>query len=286
MPDPEPTPKKITQVRRVPRAKLRRRFAAYRDSRPVRPPQVPSRSRVAVPSFFTLMNLLSGFVSIIQASEGHLTRAAWLIVLAAFFDLLDGLMARLAQGDSAFGIELDSLSDLVSFGVAPAFLVYQYGFEQFGTIGVLLASLPAVCGAVRLARFNVESDGEKKPYFEGLPIPAAAGTMVAFILTFEDPAWFDGLAMGRLSVLIPVVVVLSALMLTDVQFDSFPKLNPAALKAHRWVVIFFFVGVLLTVFLQEVGLFIAATCYILFSVGRSTVRFSKAVWNAEVEGKG
>ncbi len=229
------------------------------------------------------MNLLSGFVSIIQASEGHLTRAAWLIVLAAFFDLLDGLMARLAQGDSAFGIELDSLSDLVSFGVAPSFLIFQYGFEQFGTVGILIAALPAICGAVRLARFNVESEGEKKPYFEGLPIPAAAGTLVAFILTFEDPSWFDGLALGRLSVLIPFVVILSALMLTDVQFDSFPKLTPVALKSHRWVVIFFFIGATLTVFLQEVGLFISAMCYILFSIGRAVLRFGQAVWNAEVE---
>ncbi|MEL7363878.1 MAG: CDP-alcohol phosphatidyltransferase family protein, partial [Bacteroidota bacterium] len=85
---------------------------------------------MAVPSFFTLMNLLSGFFSVVMSSDGRFATAAWLIVLAAFFDLLDGMMARLANAQSTFGLELDSLSDVVSFGLAPSFLLYQFGLGE------------------------------------------------------------------------------------------------------------------------------------------------------------
>ncbi|MEM1269705.1 MAG: CDP-diacylglycerol--serine O-phosphatidyltransferase [Bacteroidota bacterium] len=257
------------------------RLTAARAKKPRPEREGPSRGRVAVPSFFTLMNLLSGFLSIIQASDGNLNNAAWLIVLAAFFDLLDGLMARLAQGDSEFGVELDSLSDIVSFGVAPSFLLYQYGFYQYGAPGVVLAALPALCGAVRLARFNVRSDGDKKSYFEGIPIPAMAGTIVAFILTFDDPTLFERFSRGWFSVMVPFVVVLSGLMVSDVQFDAFPKLNPVELKRHKWTVIFFFVGVGLAIVLQEVGLFISAMGYIGYSLARAAWRFARAVMSAD-----
>jgi CDP-diacylglycerol--serine O-phosphatidyltransferase len=229
------------------------------------------------------MNLFSGFLSIVHASDGRLTQAAWLIILAAFFDVLDGLMARLTQGDSAFGIELDSLSDLVSFGVAPSFLIYQYGLNQYNMLGILVAALPAICGAVRLARFNVNTEGEKKSYFEGMPIPTLAGTIVAFILTFDDPSWFERFSMGMLSILIPFVVTLSVLMLTNIQFDSLPRFSPTELRRHRWTVIAFCTGFLLTVFLQETGLFISAISYITFSIGRAVFRFGHAIWYADDE---
>ena len=109
------------------------------------------------------------------------------------------MMARIANAVSMFGVELDSLADVVSFGVAPAFLLYEFGLDRLGLFGVIIASLPALCGAVRLARFNVEFEGEKKDYFSGLPIPVQATFVVAFILVFNDGRWFEGFEWGRAS---------------------------------------------------------------------------------------
>lgn len=261
-----------------PRRPIRGRFAAYRDTRPDREHTVPRRA--AVPSFFTLMNLFSGFLAIIQVSEGHFTYAAWLIVLAGFFDLLDGFSARLTQGQSDFGIHLDSLSDVVSFGVAPAFLVYRFGLDQFGMPGLMIASLPAICGAVRLARFNTIAENAKLPFYEGLPIPVQASVIVTFILTFEDPSWFDGFALGSLSVLIPMVIGTSALMVTTIQFTAIPKLTAEAIHSQAYAVAGFGFGLLLTFIFQAAGLFTAMIGYIIINVGRSVFSFARAVWRA------
>lgn len=224
---------------------------------------------VAVPSFFTLMNLLSGFFSLIQTSAGNLEAAAWLVVLAAFFDLLDGFMARLAGVSSDFGVELDSLSDVVSFGVAPSFLLYEFGLNQLGPLwGALLSSLPALFGAVRLARFNtIASPDEKQTYFVGLPIPAQAGTVVVFILTFADAAWFDVLERRQISILITIVVVLSTLMVSPIRFPALPQPSSANLRAYPRRFLGFATGLLLTLFLQEIGLLIAATVYLAIGIG-------------------
>jgi CDP-diacylglycerol--serine O-phosphatidyltransferase len=223
---------------------------------------------VAVPSFFTLMNLLSGFFSLIQTSAGNLEAAAWLIVLAAFFDLLDGFMARLARVSTDFGVELDSLSDVVSFGVAPSFLLYEFGLDQLGPLwGALLASLPALFGAVRLARFNtLASPDEKQAYFVGLPIPAQAGTVVVFILTFFDATWFDVLERRQLSVLITIVIVLSALMVSPIRFPALPQPNRENLRAYPRRFLGFGLALLLALFLQEIGLFIAAVVYLAIGI--------------------
>jgi CDP-diacylglycerol--serine O-phosphatidyltransferase len=230
----------------------------------------------AVPSAFTLGNLLSGFFSLVYASQGNLDFAAWLIVVAGLFDLLDGMVARLAGTSSAFGLELDSLCDVVSFGAAPSFLIYQLGLAQMGLFGVLIASLPLLCGAVRLARFNTHAElGEKKDYFVGLPIPAQAGTIVAFILTFEDDTWFTGLERGRLSILIPLTVLLAVLMVSPVRFLALPQPTRAAIKKYPKRFAAFVLALLLVLFFGEVGLLISAVVYLslgLFGSVRWAVR--------------
>ncbi|MEM6327000.1 MAG: CDP-diacylglycerol--serine O-phosphatidyltransferase [Bacteroidota bacterium] len=230
-----------------------------------------ANARAAVPNFFTLMNLLAGFFSIIQTANGNLEAAAWLVVLAAFFDLFDGLMARLAGVSSDFGLELDSLSDVVSFGVAPSFLLYEFGLDQLGPLwGALLASLPALFGAVRLARFNTLATTEaKSAEFVGLPIPAQAGTVVVFILTFADREWFDVLARPQLSVLITLVGVLSALMISPVRFPALPHPTPANLRRYRGRFLLFTIALLLGVFLQEEGLLISALVYLGIGLGKT-----------------
>src|SRR6056297_3477225 len=153
--------------------------------------------RIVVPSFFTLMNLFSGFLSIIMVAEGKLEIGAWLIVVAGLFDALDGFMARLANATSEFGIELDSISDIVSFGVAPGFLIYTFALSELALLGMILSALPPLCGAVRLARFNVEAKMGETVFFKGLPTPAQAVMLIAFFLTFRNRLeWFAGFEQG------------------------------------------------------------------------------------------
>ena len=144
----------------TPKSRIRERYNQRLKQRFKQP--IP---RVIVPSFFTLMNLFCGFLAIIQISEGYLHYGAWLIVLAGLFDALDGFMARITNSTSAFGIELDSLSDVVSFGVAPGFLLYYFGLNELQVPGLILAALPAVCGAIRLARFNVDAKAAPSDVF-------------------------------------------------------------------------------------------------------------------------
>ena len=237
----------------------------------VRRARTSLRARAAVPNFFTLMNLLAGFFSLIQTAAGNLEAAAWLVVLAAFFDLLDGLMARLAGVSSEFGLELDSLSDVVSFGVAPSFLLYEFGLHQLGPLwGALLASLPALFGAVRLAHFNTRATpAAKQAEFTGLPIPAQAGTVVVFILVFAGSRWFDVLARPQLSVLIILVVSLSALMISPVRFPALPQPSRYNLRTYRWRFVGFVAALLLGAVFQERGLLAAAVIYLLIGLGRA-----------------
>jgi CDP-diacylglycerol--serine O-phosphatidyltransferase len=217
------------------------------------------------------MNLLAGFFSLIQTAAGNLESAAWLVVLAAFFDLLDGMMARLVGASGDFGTELDSLSDVVSFGVAPSFLLYQFGLDQLGPLwGALLASLPALFGAVRLAKFNTLAEtGVKSTEFSGLPIPAQAGTVVVFILTFVDRPWFDVLARPQISALITLVVVLSTLMVAPVSFPALPQPSAKNLRAYRGRFLLFGLALLLGVIFQEEGLLASAIIYLGWGLGRA-----------------
>ena len=224
-----------------------------------------------MPNFFTLMNLLAGFFSLLQTAAGNLEGAAWLVVLAAFFDLLDGMMARLVGVSGEFGVELDSLSDIVSFGVAPSFLLYQFGLYKLGPMwGGLLASLPALFGAVRLAKFNsLTVVGEKSSEFSGLPIPAQAGTVVVFILAMLDQRWFDVLARPQISVLVTLVVVLSFLMVAPVPFPALPQPNAYNLRHYRWRFALFLLAIVLGLVFQEEGLLFASVVYLGWGLGRS-----------------
>jgi CDP-diacylglycerol--serine O-phosphatidyltransferase len=230
--------------------------------------------RVVVPSFFTLMNLFCGFLAIVQIAEGQLQYGAWLIVFAGVFDALDGFMARLANATSPFGIELDSLSDVVSFGVAPGFLLYAFALESLQVPGLILAALPALCGAIRLARFNVEAKSEESAYFKGLPIPVQAIMIVGFYLSFRNNLnLFDSLNYGINNVVIPMVLILSLLMVSTVPFDKIPRVRRGEVRKSRKK-IFLFLGYLTIIAtLQEWGLVIAFSLFILIGVVRFLVHY-------------
>lgn len=135
-----------------------------------------------LPNMFTTGNLFFGFFSIIKSLQGDFEWASWAILLATVFDMLDGRVARLTGGTSEFGVQYDSLCDLVSFGVAPAFLMYQAGLDGLGRIGWIICFMFLACGALRLARFNVQSSiGKASGDFIGLPIPMAAAVIACFV---------------------------------------------------------------------------------------------------------
>jgi CDP-diacylglycerol---serine O-phosphatidyltransferase len=229
-----------------------------------RRPKLKPIPRIVVPSFFTLMNLFCGFLSILMVAEGNLQVGAWLIVLAGLFDALDGFMARLANATSEFGIELDSISDVVSFGVAPGFLLYSFAFKELAIVGILLSALPPLCGAIRLARYNVESKVEELSFFRGLPIPVQAVMISAFYLTFMNRMeWFDGLEQGVISVLIPIVILLSFLMVSTIPFDKIPRFDRESVKRHKNRFIMLLVYFVIIAVLQDIGLMIVFSFFIL-----------------------
>lgn len=139
-----------------------------------------------LPSMLTLGNLLAGFYALVSVFNGDYVRAAVAILIAAVLDALDGAVARLTGTATDFGLQLDSLADLISFGVAPGMLAYSWALLPFGRIGWLACFLFVSCGALRLARFNVQSRTLDKRYFVGLPIPAAAGFIASFVLFMKD----------------------------------------------------------------------------------------------------
>lgn len=230
-----------------------------------------------VPSFFTLMNLFCGFLSILYTAQDDFILASWLIVIAGLFDTLDGFMARLSNATSDFGIELDSLSDIVSFGVAPGFLVYSVAFHELEFVGIMISALPPLCGAVRLARFNVDAkeDGSKN-YFNGLPIPAQAIMIISLYLTFAGSMdVFDSLKHGFNSVLMPVIILLSFLMVSTVSFDKIPRFDKASARKNKPKIILFIVYLMLIIIFREYGLILVFSLFIGKGLLVSTLKFWK-----------
>ncbi len=193
-------------------------------------------TRAVVPSLFTVLNMFSGFMSIIHASKGEFLPAAWFIILAAGFDSLDGVMARITKSTSQFGVEIDSLSDVVSFGAAPAFLVYQFALVSLDGFGIFLSSLVMIFAGLRLARFNTQLVGFDKDHFLGLPVPASAITIASFVLNVVNGV--DGFVGRGPDVLPWLCVVLSLLMVSKVRYDTLPKISRRAIRKEPWKFVF------------------------------------------------
>ena len=187
-------------------------------------------TRAVVPSLFTVLNMFCGFLSIVHTSQGDVPTAAWFIVLAGVFDVLDGVMARITKSSSDFGIEFDSLSDVVSFGVAPSFLIYTLGLNTQEAVGMLISAMPMVFGALRLARFNVQLVGYDKDFFKGLPIPSVALTIASYVLTFYRTGF--GIRGIEFALLAPMVAVLSLLMVSNLKYDTVPRFTRRGIKQH------------------------------------------------------
>jgi len=173
-----------------------------------------------LPNLFTSFNIFCGFYAIISTIDGKFVMGAVAIIVAAVFDILDGKIARATNTTSKFGIEFDSLADVISFGVAPALLMYTWMLRPFGRIGWLAAFLFMVCGALRLARFNTQTGTISSDYFVGLPIPAAAG-FAATTLLFHNRL---GVLNAPQSILVlALIYLLSFLMVSNIKYYSFKR---------------------------------------------------------------
>ena len=192
------------------------------------------RGVYVLPALFTAGNILCGYLSLEASGRGAYEYAAILIFAAAFLDGVDGRVARRTGTTSAFGEQLDSLADVVSFGVALAFLVYHWGLSGFGRAGLLVSFLFVVCGASRLARFNVQIHVVDKRWFVGLPIPSAAGALCGLIWAVPSTELTDTLR----GVFLGVTAVLAFLMVSTFRYRSFKDLDMKSRRGRLFFLLF------------------------------------------------
>jgi CDP-diacylglycerol--serine O-phosphatidyltransferase len=192
--------------------KVRKRFKRERLRRGI----------YVLPNIFTTLNILFGFYATIAAIDGKFVVSAVAILIAIVFDILDGRIARATNTNSQFGLEFDSLADLISFGLAPGLMMYLWALKPLGRIGWLAAFLYMVCGALRLARFNSRAAKTSGDYFVGLPIPAAAGMNASVVLlwhklnlSLESNQW----------VILLILYVLAFLMVSNIKYSSMKKVE-------------------------------------------------------------
>jgi CDP-diacylglycerol--serine O-phosphatidyltransferase len=229
-----------------------------------------------LPSLFTVANLFFGFWAVIDAIHDRLDRAPWLILLAGVLDGLDGKIARLTHSTSDFGKEYDSLADVISFGMAPAIVVYQWGLRPMGRWGWAVAFLFLVAGSVRLARFNVHAAESDRRFFTGLAIPGGAGSLTLLVLLHPEPPT-DPL-FGWL--VCAFVFAISVLMVSTVPYRSFKELN----WRQRWPAWAFFVIALIVALIaaSPVPVMAAlAAVYLLSGPVEAAVRLVRRRWNPQ-----
>jgi len=225
-----------------------------------------------LPTLFTCGNMCFGILSIFSSVEGNFITAAWFLVGALACDIIDGRIARMTKTTSEFGLQLDSLSDLVSFGTAPALMMYMLVLNTMGKIGIAIAVLFVLCSAMRLARFNaLAHSGEPQKHFVGLPTPASAGVIISFVLSYQllAPAEYtlNFNAIPALMELMPaffnimpiVIVVLSFLMVSNIPYMSFKKIKFTRVRTIQFFAVVIVLIILIVIFPQN-------TIFIIFSV--------------------
>jgi len=218
-----------------------------------------------LPNLITTGSLFAGFYGIVASMNGKYDVAAWFILISAVFDALDGKVARLTNTTSQFGVEYDSLADLVAFGVAPAILMYTWALQPFGKLGWLAAFLYVVCGALRLARFNVQVETVESKNFIGLPIPAAASMVAACVLLFYH---LGGSGTIRMVSVLLLIYILAVLMVSNVKYYSFK--DPELLKKRPFgILVSAIVLIIVIVAEPELMFFLIFLSYTMFSPVRA-----------------
>ncbi len=229
------------------------------NERPQRPPREGLRKGVyIIPNLFTTGTLFAGFYAIIATMNGQFDIAAWFVLVAGIFDVIDGKVARMTGTTSRFGVEYDSLADLVAFGVAPGVLMYAWALQPFGKLGWLAAFLYVVCGALRLARFNVQANTVESRRFVGLPIPAAASMVAVCVLLFYEMGGTG--TIKKLSVLL-LIYVLAFLLVSNTPYHSLK--DPDLFKRQPFMVLVLAImGIIVIVAAPEIMLFFLSSAYV------------------------
>jgi len=216
----------------------------------------PKKGIHILPSLFTTGNVFCGFYAFVAVLNEHFYFAAWAIAIGMIFDGLDGRIARLTKTTSAFGEQYDSLADIITFGMAPAFLAYSWVLKPFGRLGWMAAFLFLLCAALRLARFNVTKPEIRSQHFIGLPSPAAAVVVASIVIAFED------LFATRMNPFIMVMVVyaLAFLMVSNIKYPAFKQFDfKKRVVFSRFLFVILFIYVLATI--PRVALFILGISY-------------------------
>ena len=212
-----------------------------------------------IPSLFTILNAFCGFMSIVNSSNGLYEQACAFIVYAAMFDVLDGMVARILRTSSDFGVELDSLSDVISFGAAPSFLLYSLHFKDFNGYGMVASSMVMVFAAIRLARFNITLVGYEKDKFYGLPTPAVAITIIAYVYFYHNKVFNTELS----NIFINIITLgLSLLMVSRFRYPAFPKLSSASVRKNPFPFILIILAAIVSIATKGYAIFFICIIFV------------------------
>jgi CDP-diacylglycerol--serine O-phosphatidyltransferase len=235
----------------------------------LRPGPALQRGVIILPSAFTLGNLFFGIYAVVAATRGDFEWAGWFVIFAGILDMLDGRVARFTRTGSRFGAELDSLVDAISFGVAPAFIMYEIFFHDVASWSWTLSYVYVVATVVRLARFNVEQGGEAKRVFHGLPSPAAGMTLAAWF-PFSQTSFFDTYlsTLPWQQIMAVGMVLLGVLMVSHVPYAKVPRIG---FRTRRGIfnTVWTLSLVLLAIAVPHYYFFTALVLYIVWGVLRS-----------------
>jgi CDP-diacylglycerol--serine O-phosphatidyltransferase len=242
--------------------------------------------QVLAPSLFTLGNMACGFYALLSSVRGEFVSSAGAILLGMVFDALDGRVARLVHGESSFGVEFDSMADFLSFGVAPAHMMYAFILKDYGAWGYPMAFLYALCGGLRLARFNATAHAGQgsKTHFTGLPIPGGAGFLASFVLLYQiieegRPAGTWKLLMDQVPALYglapAMVVVIALLMVSTIPYPAFKQ--PGIIRPKSLAAILALLGTGILVFYYPL--------MVLFIVFLFYVLIGPVSWSARAAGR-
>jgi CDP-diacylglycerol---serine O-phosphatidyltransferase len=233
-----------------------------------------------LPNTLTLCSMLLGFYSILSTLKGNYVYAAWAILFATIFDGLDGWVARLTNSTTKFGIELDSLSDLVSFGVAPAVMMYKWALAPFGRIGWAAAFWFMACGALRLARYNVQMGSTESKSFTGMPIPGAATIIASLILFYHEML---DMPPGKNILILGLTVLLAFLMVSTLKYHGAKEIDFRQRKPF-WILVAFVLGLTIIVMHPPISLFLFAMIYLLGGIIENIYLFYKKRREKQKEG--
>jgi len=221
--------------------------------------EIKRRGIYIIPSLLTSANIFCGFYSLISVYYERYYAASLAVLIAIIIDGLDGRVARFTNACTDFGVEYDSLADFITFGVAPGVLIYSWSLKPLGRIGILAAFVFVICGALRLARFNVQFSGIKSKDFVGLPIPAAAGFLAILVILSKDLSLSEERIRGLLF-LIPVYL-LAFLMVSNIRYPSFKHLNLRKRKPFGLLVVMV-LAILVVGSLPQISLFLLLFSYV------------------------